>query len=332
MTALLVLPFLLSGMMFASNPVMMSYGGGDVSPFWFGVWANLGIGMVMLVMGLVCLAGPSWRWRSVFGGEVSLWPLAVTVLSRLSYSFFLTAGYFIDYGVVAVLGALFPMVSLLLGWFIRRGTESPQLLGRSTWLLASVGFLGAGLAMLSQSTDGGLYVLDAPLMSSVGAVCVVLASVVGSMQAYGLRFWIKNRSALVRSDGLPPLVCRAAFVPYFLSSAFGSFACSGLSLVVAVLSPLPGVSIELALCNGMVIGFGLVLWSVGVMVCRSPAAHLLLYVETLAGLALLRVSGLSPDLNWLMLMAGCVLLVGSGVWAGFYEVRRQEPLRKGLVT
>ena len=164
MTALLVLPFLLSGLMFASNPVMMGYGGGDVSPFWYGVWANLGIGTVMLVLELVCLAGTSWRWRPVFEVEVSLWLPAVTALSRVCYPFFVTAGYFVDYGVVSVLGASFPMVSLLFGWFIRRGTESPQLLGRSTWVLASVGLVGAGLAMLSQISDGGLYVLYAPLM------------------------------------------------------------------------------------------------------------------------------------------------------------------------
>ena len=152
------------------------------------------------------------------------------------------------------------------------------------------------------------------------------------MQVYGLRFWIKNRSVLVRSGELPPLVCRAAFVPYFLSSAFGSFSFSGLSLMVAVLFPLPGVSIELALCNWIVVGLGVVLWSAGLMVCRSPAAHLLLYAETLAGLGLLWVSVLSTDLNWAMLMVGCVLLVGSGVWAGFYEVRRQHPRPAGAVA
>ena len=323
MSLLLVLPFLISGLFFSSNVVLMSYGGGNTSPFWYGVWGNLGIGVVSLVAGLVCLPGTSWRWSVLFRGEVSAWPLVITVLSRVCYSFFLTAGYFVDYGVVAVLGALFPVWSLMFGWVFRRATESPQLMSTSTWVLALVGFSGAGLAILSQSSGGGLHVLNDPVMVALGTLLVMLAAIVGSFQVYGLWFWAMYRSSLVRVDGFPPLVCRAAFVPSFLSSAVGSFVFAGLSLVLALMFGLPAVNPWIAFGNGTLVGAGLVFWALGVMVCRSSSAHLLLYGETLAGLALLWFSGLSPDLDWPMLSAGCVLLVGSGVWAGFCELRRQ---------
>ena len=323
MPALLVLPFLLSGLFFSPNVVLMSYGGGNTSPFWYGVWGNLGIGVVALVAGLVCLSGTSWRWSTLFRGEVSAWPLVITALSRVCYSFFLTAGYFVDYGVVAVLGAVFPVGSLMFGWFFRRGTESPQSMSASTWVLAVVGFSGAGLAILSQSSGGGLHVLNDPVMAVFGTLLVLLAAIISSLQVYGLRFWAMSRSSLVRVDGFPPLVCRAAFAPCFLSCAVGAFMISGLSLVPALMLGLPVVNPWIALGSGTLVGCGIVLWALGVMVCRSSSAHLLLYGETLVGLALLWFSGLSPDLDWPMLSAGCVLLVGSGLWSGFSELRRQ---------
>ena len=332
MSVLLMLPFFLSGLFFSSNAVLMSYGGGDVSPLWYGVWGNLGVGAVMLVAWLICLPGNSWRWSALIHGEVPCWPLLITIGSRVCYPFYMTAGYFVDYGVVSVLGALFPMVSVVFGWFVRRGTESPQTMSVLTWVLAGVGCFGAGLAIVSQSSDGGLHVLNAPVMAGLGALSVVLSAVVGTLQGWGLRFWAVHRTSLVRGEGVPALICRAGFMPYFMCCAVGSFVFSGLSLVAALLLDLPAVMPAIAFSNGLLVGIGVGFWALGLMVCRTPSAHLLLYVETLAGLVLLWFSGLSRELNWPVLLAGCLLLVGSGVWAGVSEMRLQAQHRQGVVS
>jgi probable blue pigment (indigoidine) exporter len=119
----------------------------------------LPVGIIMLAMTRVLPVG-HWWWRLMVLGMLN-----IGVFQALLF----VAAYRLPGGVAATLGAVQPLVVVLLSWFMLNAPHS-----RLTWLAAISGLIGVGLLVLGPAAKLDVVGIVSAL---IGAVCMGLGTV-----------------------------------------------------------------------------------------------------------------------------------------------------------
>ena len=318
---------LLAGLCYGPNPSLMTMWGGGESPLWYGAVGSFGMA-IMFFLGAVFYG---WRqrisWSFLLTRRASWRVLPWVFVSRLSFPMYVLAGAYVHYVVAGVTTALLPGIQMLATWLQRRRSRDPQPFSVPVLLACAIGLVGGLLCVLAQpSSDGGFYLFVEPVLAGFGVMLGILSMFSAAGQTCIYSFWLDNEEGLAGLASMDDPEFRWRWAAAVGDGLLGGGALvSGLIFLAAALlfgDGLPARGQMLGACaNGLLSGFGMVLWSLGLCRSRSLASQVMLYAEPISVVGFAIVLGVASDLRLPLLLVSTGLVVASGVWAALIDGR-----------
>ena len=311
---------------YSAVPLFAAWGDGGSSPFIFAAAWRIGLasgGFLFLLAfrSRLTLSGRVWR---LAGRRTLSLPMLIWTVSYVNIALYALAIRFVDVAVAAALYETWPMMLVLITGKIFRGEERYLRIDLASWLLLATAFVGAALAVASQS---GGFLFDASALAS-GAFLALGAGFLSALSAFGIKLAVNLASDLVKEElgKKEPLE--------LFSAVLGMSICNLINMPIiafagfALGESLSWTAILFGFAGGLAAGaVPAIFWRKANLIARDLTLNVMLYLTPALSLFWLWLFSLTGNVRLGLLASGVLLTVLANV--GLYANLRRNSSKNG---